>query len=447
MAGELAENRATIDDRLRRAIQAARSGEREISRSLLLAIVQEDETNELAWLWLSGVVATAEDRRICLENVLALNPANAAAQKGLARLGPADQRGAPVDDKAGSHDQVAYTVRREHAPISPAAAVLYPERQVKEWQWQETELAQQAPNPGFQAVSTYDDVWSGNQELCGYCAQPVTVDWSHCPRCRQRLFGWRFRYPEASAHFYVYLVLLVGLIQLLLAQALVDVIISGPIYSLVVHSVLALLFFGLIIAIYLRSFFAYGFSVALLVAMAFVQAVNLFTAGAVSSLIVGAAPGAVPFTEVSRQLSQIAGVSLIDLLQPFQLVTVIFAAFQGVFKAGPDFERVQVRYIARVETGLREAHEFYAAGKAYGGEQMWATAVLYFQRAAALEPRRIAYQIAVARAYAILGFYERALDLLASAEQMAPDAAVKTELGQLRQDAERQMAQRTIQNG
>ena len=49
-------------------------------------MVQIDEENGEAWLWLSRVVTTLEDREVCLANVLALDPANEAAQRGLAEV-------------------------------------------------------------------------------------------------------------------------------------------------------------------------------------------------------------------------------------------------------------------------------------------------------------------------------------------------------------------------
>ncbi|MDX1520389.1 MAG: hypothetical protein R3264_02025 [Anaerolineae bacterium] len=68
------------------AIAAIRSGDKETGRQLLEQILEEDENNEDVWLWLSSVVETDEDREICLENVLALNPNNIVAQKGLEAL-------------------------------------------------------------------------------------------------------------------------------------------------------------------------------------------------------------------------------------------------------------------------------------------------------------------------------------------------------------------------
>lgn len=64
------------------AIQFIRMGNREQGRQILEEILETDENNEEVWLWLSAVVEGDEDREICLENVLALNPNNAIARRG-----------------------------------------------------------------------------------------------------------------------------------------------------------------------------------------------------------------------------------------------------------------------------------------------------------------------------------------------------------------------------
>ena len=76
----------TTEDFLKQGITALNEGQKAEARSLLMQVVEQDERNEAAWLWLSGAVDTDEDRRICLENVLAINPSNKAAQKGLSIL-------------------------------------------------------------------------------------------------------------------------------------------------------------------------------------------------------------------------------------------------------------------------------------------------------------------------------------------------------------------------
>lgn len=61
---------------LQRAIQAARAGRREDARNLLLDLVEVDPRNEMAWMWLSGLVDSLEDKIIACENVLTINPSN-----------------------------------------------------------------------------------------------------------------------------------------------------------------------------------------------------------------------------------------------------------------------------------------------------------------------------------------------------------------------------------
>jgi hypothetical protein len=72
---------------LDRAIVAAKTGRNVEARALLEAVLEVDERNEQAWLWMSGVVDSDEERIICLENVLTINPRNEAARQGLATLG------------------------------------------------------------------------------------------------------------------------------------------------------------------------------------------------------------------------------------------------------------------------------------------------------------------------------------------------------------------------
>lgn len=83
-----------IEAMLRAAIDAVKANRKAEARLMLERIVQIDQMNEQAWLWLSACVETAEEQAICLENVLDINPNNQKAIKGLqalqTRLSPAD---------------------------------------------------------------------------------------------------------------------------------------------------------------------------------------------------------------------------------------------------------------------------------------------------------------------------------------------------------------------
>jgi tetratricopeptide (TPR) repeat protein len=69
---------------LQRAIAAAKAGDKTLAKRLLIEVTDRDERNEEAWLWLSGVVDDLEEMKLCLENVLTINPTNERARKGLA---------------------------------------------------------------------------------------------------------------------------------------------------------------------------------------------------------------------------------------------------------------------------------------------------------------------------------------------------------------------------
>jgi hypothetical protein len=65
---------------------AVRAGRLADGQGLLLQVIERDEQNELAWLWLSGAMEDPADQQVALENVLAINPHNQAAHKGLVWL-------------------------------------------------------------------------------------------------------------------------------------------------------------------------------------------------------------------------------------------------------------------------------------------------------------------------------------------------------------------------
>jgi hypothetical protein len=61
-------------------------GDKEEGRRLLEEMLENDEGNENIWLWLTTVVDSDEDREVCLDNVLAINPNHTVAKKSLDSL-------------------------------------------------------------------------------------------------------------------------------------------------------------------------------------------------------------------------------------------------------------------------------------------------------------------------------------------------------------------------
>jgi hypothetical protein len=72
-----------INHWLQQGIAAAKAGQIEQARFLLLDVVEQQQTNEVAWYWLYQVFNAVEDRRICLENLILINPNNLWARQEL----------------------------------------------------------------------------------------------------------------------------------------------------------------------------------------------------------------------------------------------------------------------------------------------------------------------------------------------------------------------------
>lgn len=77
---------ANVNGMVKEAIRAYRAGHKDEAQALLMKAVDLDQYNEQAWMWLSAVVVSLEDRIVCLENVLDINPDNADARRGLTML-------------------------------------------------------------------------------------------------------------------------------------------------------------------------------------------------------------------------------------------------------------------------------------------------------------------------------------------------------------------------
>src|SRR4051794_25656892 len=75
-----------MDDKLERAIAAIDAGDRKLAANLLLALLQIDSDNQDAWLWLESISDSSEKRRLCLKEVLRINPNNREARRGLISL-------------------------------------------------------------------------------------------------------------------------------------------------------------------------------------------------------------------------------------------------------------------------------------------------------------------------------------------------------------------------
>jgi hypothetical protein len=131
----------TTDDLLQQGIAALKAGHKAEARNLLTQVVEQDQHNEMAWLWLSGAVEADDDKRTCLENVLAINPNNTAAKRGLAMIQQQQVGQAPQPAK-GEPPQV----RAQPRPAGPQPVLTTPEPTTAQPQ-----PSQPAPPPSIEA--------------------------------------------------------------------------------------------------------------------------------------------------------------------------------------------------------------------------------------------------------------------------------------------------------
>ncbi|HEY0734771.1 MAG TPA: hypothetical protein VGD69_07670 [Herpetosiphonaceae bacterium] len=76
----------STDLALERAIQALRTGDRETARALLHELTQAQPLRPEGWLWLAAAQDDPIQKRVCLQQVLALDPDNQRAVAGLRAL-------------------------------------------------------------------------------------------------------------------------------------------------------------------------------------------------------------------------------------------------------------------------------------------------------------------------------------------------------------------------
>ncbi len=91
---------------LQQGIAAAKAGQQDQARQLFQETIKRDPRNEAAWLWLSSVAKDDKERLFCLKQLLAINPNNENAIKGLKQLGVGVEAGAPPPAPASAIPRV-----------------------------------------------------------------------------------------------------------------------------------------------------------------------------------------------------------------------------------------------------------------------------------------------------------------------------------------------------
>ena len=387
---------------LRDGITAARAGQKEQARDLLLRVIDQNDRSEPAWLWLSGVVDDPEERRICLENVLAVNPNNAAAQTGLRFLTSSDQQepALPAPPQPSAPQPV----------VQAAGPALQPDLQ-----------APPAPVPSTPHRSAPTTI-EFDPYGCPYCGGSVTSDEPRCDHCG-RLVELRQRRRSDGQWLgwlamFVVLQGVVGVGEAYFASRVAEIgqalpwlsdsplkLLIGPAFKLPgiesnldrlgqtlvgLNAALAVVCMALALGLVLRSraaYFASLFGVGLLAVTAVVGVVVGFS---------GLLPGLV------------------------RLALVAFC-FKWLMDAAPAFEWMTRRYNPDIDPDLTTDLDYYDQGSHYWDMGMWAKAAAHWQVATRLMPAKVEYHTALAKAYIKLDYMAAAVAEADRALAQAPD--------------------------
>jgi tetratricopeptide (TPR) repeat protein len=404
-------------------IAAAKAGKRAEARELLLRVVNADENNVRAWLWLSGVVTTLEDREVCLQNVLALDPENEAAQRGLAKV-RAEIEAAPK--------------------LEPESALPHVEAEIR---------------PEAKIAFNFTDTELNDPLLCVYCAHLTREEDRQCPNCKRDLVatfyererprwiwtGWMVSMAEAifSAGG---LLVLIGI----LASALSVVKYSGQggdisqlllMYLGQSHTVPAQAQTAVLTILPREQFFLrLGYILAVvIVAFGLLTRKRLFYILYVGTLAIEAA---LLYLSISVNRTFVAGgaattplegILQVALNEALGMFVLLYGALSGLFLLikvalafgmNDDFDARTERLWCVIDKTVHDPNGAFIRAKTYMTREMWTLAAMYLQRALSLQPSTVEYYLALAESYAHLGSYQQSLALLDDAGQLQPDSPV-----------------------
>lgn len=280
-------------------------------------------------------------------------------------------------------------------------------------------MPRESAAPTIRSEPLYDDVWSGELDICPFCAAEIESSDDRCPACHSKLWIEYYRYEKSGSNLHIFWVLLAGLGQLFFVSLFVHYLLNGSLPLAILYGFLSAVAFILAAGVYFRQFWAYAASIPILIVLLFLMALGAFTL-----LLELPTTGEPVFDTFLTSLLR-RGAQALSIMQ---LGAASLALIWAVFFVGPEFVRDRTRLSARVRRGMREPGALFAAGRRAARRGMWASAILHWQRAAASNPTNAIYLKSLGDAYGRLGFHKRAIDALQSAYSLTPDETARQEI-------------------
>jgi tetratricopeptide (TPR) repeat protein len=389
---------------LRQGIAAARAGDRTQARDLLLQVIDRDEEVEAAWLWLSGVVDDLEGRQICLENVLTINPNNAAAQAGLRYLAeqaadtPPAQARPPAPLDAEPRRPVLKAV-----PDGPASLAEQP-----------TPFASQAidrsPQPALPSPPPCPAV-EIDPFGCPYCGGPVSSDEPRCDHCRRPVaLRSRKRSAGSSLAWLVLSFILLGVASWGEGYFAAQLVAIGHLPAWLTSTAVRFLVGAALFSPaglpgesvrFADTFVLVNTALAVLCLIAALGLAFRFRAVYLGAFLLA---GFVVAGTGAGLLTQLIG--WVPALFRLGLVAL---AVKWLVENAPAFEWETRYYDADVDHDLHTDLDYYSHGLRYYELGMWAKAAAHWKVATQLAASRTQYRVALANAYVKMGYPAAAL--------------------------------------
>lgn len=383
---------------LKQGIVAVQSGDLLKARDLLVQVTDRDENQASAWLWLSQVVEDQEERIVCLENVLALEPGNMEAQTQLLRLSLQPEvtfgddllEGVSPDETSfdetpsgeGTFDTSAYDAfifdeapegsapSNETAfPFADSGATLDSSDIYRGYEMVGDE-------PASAAIGAWDRVWEKyrNVHSCPYCATPAEESQRRCSACGRSL--WRREPRSMSLWVVMAFAVLAALLWTFLAIGYLFLDASEFIAyastmeflssytSAVIEQLYRLAQIGLIVL----SLFSWMKLVALFVRWTPVWywylIANILGLGVTSIRMFASGEGFVA-----------------TLIAEALLLVIYGVVFLLVFAMRVDFVKSRVRILLKLDAGISDGEDYLDRGEDYARKGMWALAAVHFLQA------------------------------------------------------------------
>jgi tetratricopeptide (TPR) repeat protein len=410
-------------------LAAAKAGERVKARELLMHVVEADETNLQAWLSLSDLVTTLEDREVCLENALTLDPSNAIVRESL----------------ESARAQIAATPEIE--PESELRRVETDELRVRE----------------AQVKVDFSDGQFDEPLLCVYCGRLTGENDKRCPNCKRPLYitalkrerpawlwvGWTIGVVDTFFSIGMLLALLTVLASVLSAARFspqpIDIgqILgmylgqSTPIPPPAQAAALSVLprevFYFRFAYIVFTAVVTLGLLTRrrivhlLYIAGIALAAIGLYFTVSLNRTFISAG---VPLTPVQGVL-QVAIDELLGMMVKLTgILTGVLIGFKALlaFLMEDDFAKVTERLWSVIDKTVREPTTAFVRAKTYMTRGMWTLAAMYLRRCISLQPAVVDYHLALAESYAHLGRYQQSLAMLDQADRLQPDSTIVVNL-------------------